>query len=379
MISEEILNKICPLPDEEEEMSDIKDELEANGFKINNFNKGGVFYIIIRIFVTIYIDIIGLARKIINNSFVRYADEDWLEVKAADFGKYRKEAIKTQGYISIYRNEYDHALQITKGHMFKTLPDVNGVELKFYALEDTVIPEGEAVGKVLVEAEESGSKYNLKADQIMVSMIHLDGVERVNNEEHWLYIEGADVEDVEDFRERVKESWSELAEQTTEDKLRNVAKKVEGVLDVKIDSQHPRGQGTVDIIVTSVNGEATEELLKRVEAATSYLKGNYDDFLYKSSSIIYQDIDLQLYIARDTSSEDVKELAESIVKELMSLNSREEINCLYLDDIRYALKKSISNYKRVVFNTPIEDIEMENDKVIMLGNLTVVVKNIGED
>ena len=342
-------------------------------------NKGGVFYILIRIFVTIYIDIIGLARKIINNSFVRYADEDWLEVKAADFGKYRKEAIKTQGYISIYRNEYDYALQITKGHMFKTLPDVNGVELKFYALEDTVIPEGEAVGKVLVEADESGTKYNLKDDQITVSMIHLDGVDRVNNEEHWLYIEGADVEDVEDFRERVKESWSELAEQTTEDKLRNVAKKVEGVLDVKIDSQHPRGQGTVDIIVTSVNGEATEELLKRVEAATSYLKGNYDDFLYKSSSIIYQDIDLQLYIARDTSSEDVKELAESIVKELMSLNSREEINCLYLDDIRYALKKSISNYKRVVFNTPIEDIEMENDKVIMLGNLTVVVKNIGED
>ena len=379
MISEEILNKICPLPDEEEEMLDIKDKLEERGFVINNFNKGGIFYIIIRIFFSIYRDILELARKIISNSFVRYADEDWLEVKAADFGKYRKAAVKAQGYITIYRNECENALPISIGHMFKTLPDVNGVELKYYVVVPTVIPENESVGKVLVEAEESGTKYNLKPNQITVSMIHLDGVEQINNEEDWLYLEGTDIEDIEDFRERVKESWSELAEQTTEDKLRNVAKKVEGVLEVKIDSQHPRGQGTADIIITSVNGAATEELLKRVEVATSYLKGNYDDFLYKSAVIIYQDIELQLYIARDTSSEDVKEIAESVIKELMSLNNREEINCLYLDDIRYALKKNISTYKRAVFLKPLEDIEMENDKVIMLGDLKITVKNVGED
>ncbi len=377
MIDEKILDRVCPVPDEEEEMEKIRSELEDKGFIINNFNKGGIFYLIIRIFVTIYIDLKALARTIINNSYVTHADEEWLEIKAPDFGKARKDAVKAQGYVTIYRDDYQNALQITKGHMFKTPPDVNGKELKFYAVDTTVISAGAAIGKVLVEAAESGTGYNIPAGRITVSMIHLDGADHVTNENGWLYQEGADVESVENFRERIKESWSELAELTTEDKLRNVAKKVSGVLDVKIDAQHPRGQGTTDIIVTGTGGEATKELLQKVEAATSYLKGNYDDFLYKSSTVIYQDIIITLYIAREADTDEAKTSAESIVTDVMQLSKREEINCLYMDDIRYALKKGVASCKRVEFAAPIEDIELDKNEVVMLGNLQVTACNIG--
>lgn len=377
MISEEILDKVCPVPDEEEEMEKIKTELEMEGFTINNFNKGGIFYLIIRIFVTIYIELKTLARTNINNLFWRHADEDWLEIKAPDYGKSRKEAVKTQGYVTVYRNEYENALQITKGHMFKTLPDINGKELKFYVLDTTVIGAGETSGRVLVEAEESGTGYNVTAGKIIVSMIHLDGVESVKNEENWIYVEGSDVEDIEDFRERIGESWSELAELTTENKLKSVAMKVSGVLDVNIDAQHPRGQGTTDIIITGTGGTATEELLQRVEAATSYLKGNYDDFLYKSSTVIYQDIEITLYIAKDASTEGVQTSAEYIIEKMMQLGNREELNCLYMDDIRYVLKKGIVDYKRAEFTKPATDIELDKDKVVMLGSLKVTVQNVG--
>lgn len=377
MISEEILNKVCPVPDEEETMEQIRNELEKEGFIINNFNKGGIFYLIIRIFVTIYVDLKKLAQTIVNNLFVKHADEDWLEIKAPDFGKKRKEAIKTQGYVTIYRSEYQNALQVTQGHMFKTLPDVRGKELKFYVLQDTVIDAGQDIGRVLVEAEESGTGYNIPSGKITVSMIHLDGVDHVSNENDWLYLEGADIEDVEAFRERISNSWSELSEITTEDKLKNVAKKVPGVLDVKIDAQHPRGQGTTDIIITGTGGTATDELLKRVEASTSYLKGNYDDFLYKSSEVISQDITLTLYIAKDTSTDGVKESAEYIIEDMMQLSKREELNSLYMDDIRYALKTGIQNYKRVEFSLPLEDMDLNKDKVIVLGNLSVTVLNVG--
>ncbi|EOS20336.1 hypothetical protein C806_05131 [Lachnospiraceae bacterium 3-1] len=341
MISEEILDKVCPVPDEEEEMEKIRRELEKEGFIINNFNKGGIFYLIIRIFVTIYIEIKSLARTVINNLFIKHADEDWLEIKAPDFGKARKEAVKAQGYVTVYRNEYQNALQITKGHMFKTLPDVNGKELKYYVLDTTVIGAGEESGRVLVEAEESGTSYNLSSGKITISMIHLDGVEAVSNEEGWLHLEGSDIEDIEDFRERIGESWSELAELTTEDKLKNVARKVSGVLSVEVDAQHPRGQGTTDIIITGTGGEATEELLQRVETATSYLKGNYDDFLYKSSTVIHQDISLTLYIAKEASVEGVKATAEHIIEDVLQLGKREELNCLYMDDVRYAVGRRI--------------------------------------
>ncbi len=377
MISEEILDKVCPVPDEEEEMERIRNELEDEGFIINNFNKGGIFYLIIRIFVTIYIEIKTLARTVINNLFIKHADEDWLEIKAPDFGKVRKEAVKAQGYITVYRNEYQNALQITKGHMFKTLPDVNGKELKYYVLETTVIGAGEESGRVLVEAEESGTSYNLPSGKITISMIHLDGVEAVSNEEGWLHLEGSDIEDIEDFRERIGESWSELAELTTEDKLKNVARKVSGVLNVEVDAQHPRGQGTTDIIITGTGGEATEELLQRVEAATSYLKGNYDDFLYKSSTVIRQDVTLAIYISKEASIEGVKATAEHIIEDVLQLGKREELNCLYMDDVRYALKKGIADCKRVEFSKPAADIEEEKDVVVMLGSLEVEVLNVG--
>ena len=377
MISEEILDKVCPVPDEEEEMERIRNELEDEGFIINNFNKGGIFYLIIRIFVTIYIEIKTLARTVINNLFIKHADEDWLEIKAPDFGKARKEAVKAQGYITVYRNEYQNALQITKGHMFKTLPDVNGKELKYYVLETTVIGAGEESGRVLVEAEESGTSYNLPSGKITMSMIHLDGVEAVSNEDGWLHLEGSDIEDIEDFRERIGESWSELAELTTEDKLKNVARKVSGVLNVEVDAQHPRGQGTTDIIITGTGGEATKELLQRVEAATSYLKGNYDDFLYKSSTVIRQDVTLAIYISKEASVEGVKATAEHIIEDVLQLGKREELNCLYMDDVRYALKKGIADCKRVEFSKPAADIEEEKDVVVMLGSLEVEVLNVG--
>lgn len=377
MIDEEILDKVCPIPDEDETMEEIKGKLGEEGFIINNFNKGGIFYIIIRIFVLIYIDIKRLARSIINNLFIKHAEGDWLEIKVADVGKKRKEAIKTRGYVTLYRDDYQNALQITKGHMFKTLPDVNGKELKFYVLDTTVIGAGEKSGKVLVEAESPGTGYNVSTGKITVSMIHLDGVVSVSNEEGWLYEEGADIEDLEDLRTRAEDAWSELAERTTEEKLINVSKKVSGVLDVRVDAQHPRGQGTTNIIITSTSGEATQELLKKVENATVYLKGNYDDFLYKSSTIVNVDIKLTLYIAKDASTDGVQQTAEKTIEKFMQLSSREELNCLYMDDIRYALKSDIETYKRAEISSPDGDIELDKGKVIMLGGIEVIVKNVG--
>lgn len=377
MVDEEILDKVCPIPDEDETMEEIKGKLGEEGFIINNFNKGGIFYIIIRIFVLIYIDIKRLARSIINNLFIKHAEGDWLEIKVADVGKKRKEAIKTRGYVTLYRDDYQNALQITKGHMFKTLPDVNGKELKFYVLDTTVIGAGEKSGKVLVEAESPGTGYNVSTGKITVSMIHLDGVVSVSNEEGWLYEEGADIEDLEDLRTRAEDAWSELAERTTEEKLINVSKKVSGVLDVRVDAQHPRGQGTTDIILTSTSGEATQELLKKVENATAYLKGNYDDFLYKSSTIVNVDIKLTLYIAKDASTDGVQQTAEKTIEKFMQLSSREELNCLYMDDIRYALKSDIETYKRAEISSPDGDIELDKGKVIMLGGIEVIVKNVG--
>ena len=90
MIDESIMEKIIPLPDEDEEMEKVQGELEGEGFPITNFKKGGIFYHLCRMLVTIYIELKELARTIVNGCFIKHAEGDWLKIKAADYSKQQK-------------------------------------------------------------------------------------------------------------------------------------------------------------------------------------------------------------------------------------------------------------------------------------------------
>lgn len=377
MIDENIMEKIIPIPDEDEEMDKVQGELEDKGFPITNFKKGGIFYHLCRMLVTIYIELKELARVIVNSCFIRHAEGDWLKIKAADYSKQQKEAKAAKGYVTIYRNEYNNALQVTKGHCFKTEPDAGGKELKFYCCENTVIDAGEPVGRVLVEAEEPGTFYNIAPGRISISMIHLDGMDYVTNEEDWLFEEGAEEEDLEDLRDRCMSSWAELATRTIEEKLRNAAKSVPGVLDAQIDAQHPRGQGTVDVIVTGAAGEASPELIRKVGDAIEPLKGNYEDYLVKSSEVVRQAFELVVYLAEDAATEGVDAQAEKLIEEMMAL-TRGEMNTLYRDSIIQTLSTKIDNYRKTDILQPSEDMVLEQDKVIMAGDITVAVRNVAQ-
>ncbi len=377
MIDENIMEKIIPILDEDEEMEKVQGELEDGGFPITNFKKGGIFYHLCRMLVTIYIELKELARVIVNSCFIRHAEGDWLKIKAADYSKQQKEAKAAKGYVTIYRNEYYNALQVTKGHCFKTEPDAGGKELKFYCCENTVIDAGEPVGRVLVEAEAPGTFYNIAPGRISISMIHLDGMDYVTNEEDWLFEEGAEEEDLEDLRDRCMSSWAELATRTIEEKLRNAAKSVPGVLDARIDAQHPRGQGTVDVIVTGAAGEASPELIRKVGDAIEPLKGNYEDYLVKSSEVVRQAFELVVYLAEDAATEGVDAQAEKLIEEMMAL-TRGEMNTLYRDSIIQALSTKIDNYRKTDILQPSEDMVLEQDKVIMAGDITVAVRNVAQ-
>lgn len=377
MIDESIMEKIIPIPDEDEEMEKVQGELEDGGFPITNFKKGGTFYHLCRMLVAIYIELKELARAIANSCFIRHAEGDWLKIKAADYSKQQKEAKAAKGYVTIYRNEYSNALQVTKGHCFKTEPDAGGKELKFYCCENTVIDAGEPVGRVLVEAEAPGTYYNIAPGRISISMIHLDGMDYVTNEEDWLFEEGAEEEDLEDLRDRCMGSWAELATRTIEEKLRNAAKSVPGVLDARIDAQHPRGQGTVDVIVTGAAGEASPELIRKVGDAIEPLKGNYEDYLVKSSEVVRQAFELVVYLAEDAATDGVDAQAEKLIEDMMAL-TRGEMNTLYRDSIIQALSTKIDSYRKTDILQPSGDMVLEQDKVIMAGDITVAVRNVAQ-
>lgn len=375
MIDNSILDEIIPVPDADKKMEELKKELSEAGFAITKWGSGGVFYWLTRICVQTHIELLRLSRTILNNMFIRHASGKWLETKAADFSKFLKAATKTQGYVTITRSSYDEALTITQGHMFKTAPDVNGNELIYYVIEDTIIQAGQQQGRVLVEAERAGADYNVSENRITVSMIYLSGVESITNEQDWIHSEGADVESETSLKSRTLSSWEELATNTTSAKLKAAVEAIPGVMCAYIDDQHPRGQGTVDVIVVSTAGAASEELVRKAQEAADQLKDNYEDYLAKSGTITYQDVDIALYLKQGSSVTDVAETAKTLIAGTMKLSNRTDFNFFLQDDIRYVLKQSIPDYKKTVFTSPSTDVEMAAGNIIMLGDVTVNVLN----
>ena len=224
MIDKDILDEVLPVPELETLKEQTIGELKEEGFAITNFHSGGVFYTLLLIVLRVKVEFTELLRDVLNNMFLTHASGVWVDLKAADYGKKRKKAQKTQGLVTLSRtNDQGEAVKIPKGHVFKTEKDVNGEELRFFVLEAAVLQKGARSVDVLVEAEKEGSRYNVPEAQITRSLTFLNGVDEVTNSKDWITREGSDTEDDESLRTRGLRSWSELAARSIEDTFINTA------------------------------------------------------------------------------------------------------------------------------------------------------------
>lgn len=375
-MDDKILDMVIPIPDEEAVTEEIFEELEEQNFTINNTRSGGIFYTLIRIFVKIHIELKELAREVLKNMYLESATDSWVELKAADFGKQRKLEVKCEGYVTVMRSAVGEAVKINKGTVFKTPIDSNGDELKYIAIETVVLPMEALSAKVKVEAELPGSRYNVAQGQITRCLVHINGIEIITNNADWIIKEGADIEDIESLKTRTLLSWAELATLPIRDKYKNTCEAVDGVLKVEVEDNHPRGQGTVDIYVTSPAGTATEALLGLVRAAADSVKGPYDNLLIQSTAVVLQDITVRVDIPDTLSLLGVKEIVEDVIKELLSIRPRKRLNTLYHTDIIYEVKKRIPKARAVDITLPAEDISLTKNKILMLGVLKVEVRTV---
>lgn len=376
MIPSEIMDKIIRVPDEEEETEAKIEELKEAGFVITNFSKGGVFYILLRIAIHIGVQLKQLAVDLINSAFMKHCPDDWVEIRAADYSKTLDEGEKTEGYLTITRKDASQAVRIARGHPFRTTPDAYGGYLRFYALEDTILPANQATQKVLVQAEEIGTAYNVEAGKITVSMVHIEGDATVTNEEDWITNEGQEKETAEHLRKRCINSRALIAERTIDRKLKSTVEEVPGVAVAYIDSQHPRGQGTVDIIVTGNSGTASLELIEDVEEAIEPLTGSYGDYLVKSSTQQKQDIEITVYIEKNVSTAGYQDTIESLIRNMMDIKTRDELNVLYRDSIIGTLLPNIPRYRKCLITQPAEDVHVPIGTVIVPGEIKITVLNV---
>ncbi|BFH11080.1 hypothetical protein J6TS7_02800 [Paenibacillus dendritiformis] len=370
MIEEKALDQLLPVPDREETKNKLREGLEQEGFVITNLFTGGVFYTLMMIAIQVRIDLVQLLRKVLNNQFVTHAESGWLELKAADFSKRRKQPVKTRGFVTLKRKVAGKAVKISKGDVFRTEPDMLGEELRFIVLENSTMPADALSHHVAVEAEKAGSTYNVPPGQIRRSLTHIESIDEITNDADWITREGSDLEDLESLRERTLNSWAELSTMPIAAKYKNVCEAIPGVLYVRVDDLHPRGQGTIDIIVTGTAGTPSEGLLQKVREEADKIKGPDDNLLVKASDTVTQDIDITIWIASDASDEGIEEHAKAILTELLRIKKGRNLNELNHSDIIFAIRKELAVRNVKVINPP-QDVVLDNSKVIVLGEVTV--------
>lgn len=374
MIDKDILDAVIPIPDLDELKEAKVQELKDEGFVISNFHSGGIFHTMLMIVLRIKIELLELLRLVLSNMFVSHASGIWLDLKMADYSKKRKKAQKAQGLVTVSRLDMEgEAVKIAKGQVFKTGLDINGDELRFFALESTVLQQGAKAVDVLVEAETEGGRYNVPQGRITVSLTYIGEVE-VTNGADWIVREGSDTEDDESCRTRTLRSWSELAQRAIEDSFINAAESVPGVLFAQADCQHPRGQGTVDVIVTGTAGEASEGLLALVREAVGQIAGPYDDILVRSSITVAQDIAVTVIVTGGSTDEEIQNRVQAILAELLAVRRGRRFYELTLSDINHAIRSGCSEAVNVRVATPARDITLARDKVIILGAVSVTVE-----
>ncbi len=376
MIPDNIMEKIIHVSDESEYMEELQTKLAEEGFVITNFSKGGVFYAILRIVVHGMLQLKQLAVQIVNSAFMVHCPDDWVEIRAADYAKYRKEGIPTKGYVTVYRRDYSYPVKIKKGHPFITSRNAEGAYFTFYAAEDTVMPEGVSEYKVIVEAEQPGAAYNVEPGTICETLVYIDGYDHVRNEEDWVVESGTEIEEIESLRQRCLNSRAENARLNPDRKLQSIVESISGVVTADIDSQAPRGEGTVDIIVTGAEGTADEALIQKVKAAIKEMEGSYGEYLVKSAESVKQDFELTVYVEQGISVSGYEDQIRAAIMDLMDVSKRKELNTLYRDAIIGKLISTVQGYKKTDITVPAADVIAERGKVIVTGEIHITVKNI---
>lgn len=255
----------------EKTLDEIRDELFSRILSVQeegylpqklNLNKG-VVRGLIEIWAWGLYQLYQFMAVVFKQLFPSLATGVWLGLHCAQVGVTRQEATKATGQVTLSRTDTADNVTIPDGAVLKTKPDGAGDVFRFVVAERVVLPAGQDSILVNVESEDYGRKANVTAGMICEMSTIIPGIDAVSNDEDWLTREAVDREEDEQLRERYVLAWQEV-NGATKYAYESWARSVSGVIAAKVMDLHPRGQGTVDVLIKGSAGIPTQELIDEV-------------------------------------------------------------------------------------------------------------------
>ena len=344
-----------------------------------NLNKG-VVRGLLEIFCWGYWQIYALLQRLLLQVAPTWATGEWLDLHADSVNLTRRAATKARGFVRFYRADGTSEsanVVIPARRIVRTLPDGAGEIYRYSNPESCVLPAGSDYVEVEVEAEEYGAGSNASAGQICELVTPVAGIGRVANPFGWLESEGANEESDAQLQERYALQW-QSNNGCTKYAYMAWALSVPGVTSVSILDRHPRGQGTVDIVVRGSDVLPTEALLEKVRAAIAPNTPINDDWLVKAPVPVPMAIQGELeYTLGDP--ETIVAQAEARIRALYAETSPiDTVEALQIGqdvpvDLLTHTVMAVPGVKCVHWGSPVEDVAVPADGVARLESVVFTV------
>ncbi len=351
----------------------VQDDYQKKGWlpQILNLNKG-VVRGMIELWAWGLFQLYQFLALVLKQAFPSSATGLWLELHCKQVGVEKLKKTKAKGLIYLARTETSGNVPVAAGRVVKTLPDILGNTYSFVTLEDVVLPDGASEIAVAAEAVEYGSGSNVTAGQITEIVTHIPGVDSVENRSDWLTAEGTDDEEDEPLRERYVLAWSEQ-DGCTKHAYESWTRSVSGVSSVMIMDQHPRGQGTVDVVVLGSAGIPTQGLLDVVSVVVEEKKPINDDVEVKAPLQKLIDINCAIELTGGLPA-DIKTEVEQAIRSFFSYSGDDFLQIsqdVMLSKLTAIVMGASKYIKKVTFTSPAADTIVAGNELAILNSFTI--------
>jgi uncharacterized phage protein gp47/JayE len=351
------------VPSLEQVYDEIRAQLPA-GFPINNTDPYGVYETYLRLAAQGIVDVRRFLAELLPQFFVLTASGGWLDLHAADVKTNRIPARFAEGLVDCH---CDVAGIVPAGTIVQTEADPLGQRLRYLVTASTPIEP--PMTRVPVRAESPGAAWNVSGGQITTLVTVLDFVESVTNAGDWLTQSGVDLESDDLLRERLLLMWPALGTGSTWHAYKKWAREVQGVVKVAVLDQHPRGQGTVDVVIAPGLGMPEPALIDEVQAYIDERRPITADVLVRAPDALATDVTLTIHL-RDTA--DGTDLAawEARVRSMMD---RLDVGEIFYPSLLGAELHQYASVEGVEISVPTDPVVPEEAELIAAGTIAVTV------
>lgn len=347
-----------------------------------NLNKG-----VVRGLIELYAwgiwQVYNLMEKLLKQAIPQFAEDIWLDLHAESVGLKRKEATKANGKVRFIRRAgIAGNIIIAASRIIRTNADGQGMIYRYVTLANAVLPADADHVDVVAESEEYGALANAGTSQICEMITPINGIASVTNMSDWLLNEGANQENNNSLRRRIQLRW--LSNNgCTKHAYMLWALSVPGVLSVEILDKHPRGQGTVGVVVRGTAVLPTEALLERVREAIKPEAPINDEWYVVSPMPVPVKITACLHYFNADSELIIAEAKNRILALFADISPYPEVTPLNIGqdlplDLLTATVMDITGVKSVDWLSPTADTTIQNDAIAMLESLDLTTNEEAE-